>query len=247
MKRSLTLFGKLMMGVALLAATVGMAAGEARATYVGDYQTINPSSWQTKPYFSVSSGTDADFAYTDSTSNIFTISGLSGSIASYTGSSGAPTNFTGPNAADFQINITVAHGGTSWSSGNGASDLIIEQGSGHTKLLTGTLTDFGLLDNTGGGQANADVFRFIFQVTGGSYASNFGGVGAKVGLQFNAYEDLSGDVNNWFSTGLSSTAMKLDGSGELQPMATETPLPASIYMFLSGFMGLGLLRKLRMV
>jgi hypothetical protein len=56
-------------------------------------------------------------------------------------------------------------------------------------LLTGSLTDFGF--QTGGG----DLFEFLFTVTGGQLAGDFGGLGATVGVILNA--DGSTFTGDW--------------------------------------------------
>jgi hypothetical protein len=56
-------------------------------------------------------------------------------------------------------------------------------------LLTGSLTDFGF--QTGGG----DLFEFLFTVTGGQLAADFGGIGATIGVILDA--NGSGFTGDW--------------------------------------------------
>jgi hypothetical protein len=69
-------------------------------------------------------------------------------------------------------------------------------------LLEGDLVDFGFID--GGGQ----ILEFLFEVTGGDLASDYGGVGTVIGVILDANGTYSGDWTQDFSAfgGVSDTA-----------------------------------------
>ncbi len=241
MRRFVTLFPKLLVGVAILAAIPCMTAGEAGADFsTSGYQSNFNSLLSSSDYFSASAATGATITY-DGSAN-FTVTGAASAISGWNHPGHTPLSNT-----SFSIAIDVAPGGNSWNSIN-STDLIIKQGS--TNLLTGSLTTFGLDDYSGNSGASGpqDTLEFIFKITGGAtsptnYLSAFGGIGSSVGFFLPIYQS-STDINfHSLSQSLNISAL-LNGEGELAPMAV-TPLPASIYMFLSGLIGLGLLRRFR--
>jgi hypothetical protein len=254
MKRNATLFSKLLVGAALVAATFSITAREAKADFTSSNYvdlTTFQNTLTTYPQFDVSGGSGSvDFQYAKS-SHIFTITHTaSGDLTAYQGGSGSSNGMVG---GYFDINIEAWQNGSTWTVGHGSAtnDLTV-YASAFTgsnpppysgTLLTGTVETFGIneVSETGTGTPN-DFLEFYFKITGGSMASVFGGDNATIGIFFNTdgnYVNLPFDGSNF-----SSTAEQLDGAGYMAPEAL-TPLPPSLLMFLSGLIGLGALSKFR--
>ena len=171
MRGSLTIFAKLMMGVALLlAAAVGMTAGEARADFtstnfvdLGAFQnTLTPY-----PQFDVSSGSGVVDFQDAKTGHIFTItSTASNDLTTYRGSSGQSNTMLG---GQFNINISAWENGSTWTVGSGSAgnDLTVTA-TGFTggsnppqysgTLLTGTLESFGIKEVSETGTGIPTIF-----------------------------------------------------------------------------------------
>lgn len=91
-------------------------------------------------------------------------------------------------------------------------------------LLTGNLTAFGFIN--GGG----DPLEFLFDVTGGDAAALYGGAGGIILSQVGFDGDWSSDFDNRFNG--------IPGTGQGLADAAAVPLPAAVWLMLSGLMGL---------
>ena len=96
-------------------------------------------------------------------------------------------------------------------------------------LLTGNLNAFGF-PNAGG-----DPLEFLFEVTGGDAAGLYGGVGSIGGIILSGGTGFTGDFTTDFS-----------GSGTAVADVAPIPLPAAVWLFGSGLLGLvGVSRRRR--
>ena len=116
---------------------------------------------------------------------------------------------------------TIAIGGT-----------VASLGFNSGTLLTGTLTAFGF-PNVG-----SDPFEFLFDVTGGDAAALYGGGSVPAGVILSG-TGFGGDFNSDFdnlSTG--------PGTGIAVANVGSVPIPAALWLFVSGLLGLtGMARR----
>ncbi|HHM21848.1 MAG TPA: hypothetical protein ENJ20_07470, partial [Bacteroidetes bacterium] len=128
----------------------------------------------------------------DAATDQLTVSGFAMTFDSV--GAGAVVNISG---GGFNIATTIDNTGVATA---GTLTLSGMAGTYNGTLLTGNLTDFGYL--TGGG----DLFEFVFDVTGGLMADEFGGVGNQVGVILSALSNFNGNWNLSFSSPASSVA-----------------------------------------
>ncbi|MCP3903036.1 MAG: hypothetical protein GY715_05305 [Planctomycetes bacterium] len=130
----------------------------------------------------------------------------------YARESGGPLNPISSGGFHITANIDEtgdAHGGTLEIIGN-----VIGFGPA---LLTAELLDFGFMD--GGGSR----IEFIFEVTAGPLSTDYGGVGAKVGVVMDVGVSYSGDFTQGFDNrffGLPGTGQGISGT---KPLALPGP------------------------
>jgi len=243
MRGLMRLLSNILIGAALVAAVSGIVAEEARADFSSPgYINLTQFSNSIAQYPNLQVGGDADFSWVTSgaNKNDFSIVGTSTyTINQYQPDAKPPDNKT---VTDGTININIKVNTSNWAvtSGINSSDLQITgsiDGTYSSPLLLGSVKSFQV--NEVQSPAN-DYLEFYFNVTGGSMASVFGGDGATVGIYFTT----SGNYYSLFGTKYSSTAIALDGAGRLA-QESAVPLPGSIFMFLPGLAGLGLLRRWR--
>ena len=96
-------------------------------------------------------------------------------------------------------------------------------------LLTGTLTDFGF-PNVG-----SDPFEFLLDVTGGDAAGLYGGVPAGVILSGTGFD---GDFNGNFDNLALLDGVPTPGTGTAVADVAPVPLPAALWLFGTGLLGL---------
>jgi hypothetical protein len=127
------------------------------------------------------------------------------------------------------IDASGAMSGGSLSIGGTVSSLGFNTGT----LLTGNLTDFGFPD------AGGDPLEFLFDVTGGDAAVLYGGVGAVGGVIMGA-TGFGGSFDSDFDN-------LRDGAGSGVANVAPIPVPAAVWLFGSGLVGLaGLGRRRRL-
>lgn len=122
-------------------------------------------------------------------------------------------------AGDWTYSLTA-----SLDSGTGAltsGSLEIRDGSSATQL-SGDLTAFGFADDPTG---DSDVFEFLFDVTGGALAGDFGALGGIIIVTDTS--DFAGD----FGTGFTAASTSND-------TFAVVPVPAAVWLFGSGLLGL---------
>lgn len=116
---------------------------------------------------------------------------------------------------------TIAIGGT-----------VASLGFNSGTLLTGTLTAFGFPD------AGGDPFEFLFDVTGGDAAALYGGGSVPAGVILSG-TGFDGDFGSNFDNLSSGT-----GTGTAVANVGTVPVPAALWLFGSGLLGLtGLARR----
>ena len=126
------------------------------------------------------------------------------------------------------IDATGSLSGGSLSIGGTVASLGFNSGT----LLTGTLTAFGFPD-TGG-----DPFEFLFDVTGGDAAALYGGGSVPAGVILSG-TGFGGDFGSNFDNLSSGT-----GTGTAVANVGTVPVPAALWLFGSGLLGLtGLARR----
>jgi len=92
-------------------------------------------------------------------------------------------------------------------------------------LLTGTLTAFGFPD------AGGDPLEFLFDVTGGDAAGLYGGIPGGVILSATGF---TGD----FTTNFDNLISGIPGTGAAVSDVAPVPLPAAVWLFGAGLLGL---------
>jgi hypothetical protein len=102
-------------------------------------------------------------------------------------------------------------------------------------LLTGNLSAFGFPD------AGGNPLEFLFNVTGGDAAGLYGGISTTGGIILSA-TGFTGDFASDFDNLIGGTPGTGSGVANVAPV----PLPAAIWMFFSGLLGLMGLGQRRM-
>jgi hypothetical protein len=135
----------------------------------------------------------------NSTSNTFTASGFALTI------DGNDFDTSGV----FSITATIDEAGNA-SMGSLLIDGVVgAAGVGANMLLEGSLVDFGF--PTLPAAYNTGPFQFLFQVTGGDLAGDFGGVGSVIGVRLTQNIGFDGDFLDDFT-----------GGGLAQPSVSDT-------------------------
>jgi hypothetical protein len=108
-------------------------------------------------------------------------------------------------------------------------------------LLTADVSQFGYFDNDTAPDLGTDSFDFLFTITGGALATEFGGIGADLAVEiFSESSDFAGV----FTTDFSGEAKGSMGPPPEPP--TIVPVPAAVWLFGSGLLGLvGIARRKR--
>ena len=126
------------------------------------------------------------------------------------------------------IDATGSLSGGSLSIGGTVASLGFNSGT----LLTGTLTAFGFPD------AGGDPFEFLFDVTGGDAAALYGGGSVPAGVILSG-TGFGGNFTSDFDNLSSGT-----GTGIAVANVGTVPVPAALWLFGSGLLGLtGLARR----
>ena len=120
----------------------------------------------------------------------------------------------------FNLNATIDAAGSLSGGSLTIGGTVPTLGFNTEPLLTGTLTEFGFPD------AGGDPLEFLFTVTGGDAGDLYGGVGAVGGVIMSA-TGFGGSFDiDWSNTG--------SGVADVAPV----PLPAALWLFGAGLMGL---------
>lgn len=135
-------------------------------------------------------------------------------------------------AAGGTVNIDIMVDFTGSLTGGVIGDDLLVTGDVDTysgTLLTAEVSQFGYFDSGG----TTDSFDFLFSITGGALASEFGGTGADLAVRLSSEQsDFTGD----FSVDFSGEAK---GSMGPPPYPPEiVPVPAAVWLFGSGLLGL---------
>lgn len=130
---------------------------------------------------------------------------------------------------DFSLTASVDNSGNLVGTGSLTIDGSVGTLGYGSPLLTGTVTAFGFDAGT-----PALPFEFLFTVTGGSAASDFGGAGATGGIIWGHNSTFSGSFGSDFSASFTS-------NGDVAP----TPEPSAALLLLSGALGFAVWRARR--
>ncbi|HPF39711.1 MAG TPA: PEP-CTERM sorting domain-containing protein [Phycisphaerae bacterium] len=123
-----------------------------------------------------------------------------------------PQNVLGPNQS-FTIDLTVDNAGVASGGSLSVMGNVLSSGP---DLLQADLLDFGFIDPPGG-----EIFDFLFVVSGGDLAADFGGIGATIGviLDINDPGAFDGTFDSDFAT-----------TGAAGVSDTGVPEPTSIFL-----------------
>jgi hypothetical protein len=143
-------------------------------------------------------------------------------------------------AAGGTVNIDITVDSTGSLTGGVIGDDLLVTGAVDTysgTLLTAEVSQFGYFDSGG----PTDSFDFLFSITGGALATDFGGTGADLAVRLSSEQsDFTGD----FSVDFSGEAKGSMGPPPLPPQIV--PVPAAVWLFGSGLLGLlGIARRTR--
>lgn len=148
---------------------------------------------------------------------------------------GFSLNFNGSNLdvlGVFDLSATIDDAGALGT--GGTLSIGGEIGTNTSPLLEGGLTDFGF--NPAGG----NPFEFLFEVTGGSLASDFGGIGAQGGIILSSLTTFPGTFLSDFDNLNSGTPGT--GTGFADVGSVMVPLPGAVVL---GVFGLGIVGVVR--
>ena len=161
----------------------------------------------------VSSFIDVNY---DATGDVFTASGFALELDD---DGSVPAEAISDGTFDLTANIDAsgALNGGSFSIGGTVPSLGFNSGT----LLTGSLTAFGFPD--GGG----DPLEFLFSVTGGDAAALYGGNDSIGGIILSGGTGFTGDF-----------MMDFSGDGTAVADVAPVPLPAAVWLFGAGLLGL---------
>ena len=124
----------------------------------------------------------------------------------------------------FNLNASIDASGSLSSGSLSIGGTVASLGFNGGTLLTGNLTAFGFLDSGG------DPLEFLFSVTGGDAAGLYGSIG---GIILSGGTGFTGDFNTDFT-----------GNGSAAADVAPVPLPAAVWLFGSGLLGLiGIVRR----
>lgn len=131
----------------------------------------------------------------------------------------SPDGISSSGAGDWTYALTAS---LDSNGGLTSGSLEIQDGSSSTQLA-GNLTAFGHFDDT---QGDNDLFEFLFDVTGGDLAGDFGALGGIIIRTGSS--SFAGD----FSTDFTAVSSSSD------TFAAVVPVPAAVWLFGSGLLGL---------
>lgn len=124
----------------------------------------------------------------------------------------------------FNISATIDGSGSLTSGSLSIGGTVASLGFNSGTLLTGSLTAFGFLDSGG------DPLEFLFDVTGGDAAGLYGSIG---GIILGA----TGFGGN-FTSDFDNLVGGVPGTGSAVANVAPVPLPAAIWLFGAGLLGL---------
>jgi hypothetical protein len=126
----------------------------------------------------------------------------------------------------FSLNATIDSSGAMSSGSLTVSGTIASLGYNSGTLLTGDLTAFGFIDSGG------DPLEFLFDVTGGDASGLYPSVAGAI-LGNTGFGGIADFTNGFQNNG--------DGSVNIAPL----PLPAAMWLFISGLLAIGGLARSR--